>query len=299
MKLKLFRGLFITVAMTVASAAGGAAASAEPLLHHVHGLAFTPDGAALLVPAHFGLAVYRDGRWSRAPGAPHDLMGFSVASGAIYSSGHPALGSPLRNPLGLVKSTDGGKTWQQLSVYGEADFHEIAVGYQTGVVYVISASANSQMPEPWIYYTRDEGKTWKSSDLDGINSPISTIAAHPSKPATVALGTVRGLYLSRDFGQRFRRLAPEKTVTAVFFELDGKHLLFASEDASALVRVALDGSSNQRLKLPAFASDVVTYIAQNPANRKEIAIATRRKNVFLSPDAGKSWKQIAREGEGL
>lgn len=297
MKLKLFRGLFITVAL--ASAAGRAVASAEPILHHVHGLAFTSDGAALLVSAHVGLAVYRDGRWSRAPGVPHDFMGFSVASGAIYSSGHPAPGSPLRNPLGLVKSTDGSKTWQQLSLYGEADFHEIAAGYQTGAVYVISSSANSQMPDPWIYYTTNEGKTWKSSELGGINSPISSIAAHPRNPATVALGTVRGLYLSRDFGQRFRRVGPGKAVTAVFFELDGKHLLFASEDASALVRVALDGGSNQNLRLPALASDFVAYIAQSPADRKELAIATRRKNVFLSRDAGNNWKQIAREGEGL
>lgn len=226
-------------------------------------------------------------------------MGFSVAKNAIYTSGHPAPGSPLRNPLGLIKSTDGGKTWRQLSLYGEADFHDIAVGHQTNVVYVISGGANSQMPEAGIYYTRDEGKTWKPSELGGIISPITGIAAHPSDPRTVAVSTFGGLYLSRDFGKQFRRLSPEQAVTAVSFELDAKHLLFASEGESALVRVALDGRSNQTLKLPALGSDIVTYIARSPANQKELAIATRRKNVFLSPDSGKSWKQIAREGEGL
>jgi hypothetical protein len=68
----------------------------------------------LVVPAHVGPAVFRGGRWSTAPGAPHDFMGFSGAKNAIYSSGHPAPGTPLRNPLGLMKSTDGGKSWQQL-----------------------------------------------------------------------------------------------------------------------------------------------------------------------------------------
>lgn len=67
--------------------AAAAIARAEQILHHVHGLAFTPDGAALVVPAHIGLAVYRDGRWTRSPGPPHDLMGFSMAERAIYSSG--------------------------------------------------------------------------------------------------------------------------------------------------------------------------------------------------------------------
>lgn len=296
MKLRLFRDLLIVAGFT---ATLGAPASAEPILHHVHGLAFTPDGGALVVPAHIGLAVYRDGRWSSASGPAHDFMGFSVAKNAIYTSGHPAPGSPLRNPLGLIKSTDGGKTWQQLSLYGEADFHDIAVGYQTNVVYVISGWANSQMPQPGIYYTRDEGKTWKGSELGGISSPINSIAVHPGDAATVALGTMSGPYLSRDFGQRFRRVGPGKAVTAVFFELDGKHLLFASEDASALVRVALDGGSNQNLKLPALASDFVAYIARSPADRKELAIATRKRHVFISKDAGKTWKQIAKNGEGL
>lgn len=36
----------------VLPAAASAPAGAEPILHHVHGLAFTPDGTALLVPAH-------------------------------------------------------------------------------------------------------------------------------------------------------------------------------------------------------------------------------------------------------
>lgn len=297
MCLRIPRGQAVLVAMAVALAA--APASAEPILHHVHGLAFTPDGRALMVPAHIGLAVYRDGRWSSAPGPAHDFMGFSVAKNAIYTSGHPAPGSPLRNPLGLIKSTDGGKTWRQLSLYGEADFHDIAVGYQTNVVYVISSGANSRMPEAGIYYTRDEGRTWKRSELGGIISPITGIAAHPSDPRKVAVSTFGGLYLSRDFGKHFRRLTPEITVTAVLFEPGGKHLLFASEDTSALVRVALEGGSNQRLKLPALVSDVVTYIARSPADQKQLAVATRRKNVFLSQDAGKSWKQIAREGEGL
>lgn len=296
MGLRFLRGQSVVVGMALALAA--APASAEPILHHVHGLAFTPDGKALVVPAHVGLAVYRDGRWSLAPVPVHDFMGFSVANNAIYSSGHPAPGSPLRNPLGLMKSTDSGKTWKQLSLYGEADFHDIAVGHQTNVVYVISGGANSKMPEAGIYYTRDEGKTWKPSELGGIISPLTGIAAHPNDPGTVAVSTFGGLYLSRDFGKRFRRIGPEETVTAVSFDLDGKHLYFARDDAAAVLRIAFDGRNNTTLRLPDLGRDIVSYIAQNPAKPHELAIATRRKNVFLSPDAGKSWKQIAKNGEG-
>ena len=38
------------------------------------------------------------------------------------------------------------------------------------------------------------------------------------------------------------------------------------------------------------------YISQNPQNSAEIAFATRKANVFLSKDDGKTWKQITKEG---
>jgi hypothetical protein len=91
-----------------------AGAATTVTLKHVHGLAFSQDGQQLSIPSHDGLALYRDGHWSKAPGPEHDYMGFSAGRQAIYSSGHPANGSGLVNPLGLIKSSDGGSTWQQL-----------------------------------------------------------------------------------------------------------------------------------------------------------------------------------------
>ena len=274
----------------------GAIARAEQILHHVHGLAFTPDGAALVVPAHIGLAVYRDGRWTRSPGPPHDLMGFSMAERAIYSSGHPAPNTPLANPLGLVKSTDGGKTWQRLALAGEADFHEMAVGYRSGAVYVVNPAPNSRMPRPGIYFTTDDGRTWKRSEAAGLDAQVIGIAAHPTEGGTVAVGTLGGLYLSRDFGARFARIDDASPTTAVLFDLDGKHLYFSGDAGSKLARIALDGRSNATLVLPDLGSDVLFYIAQNPARPSELAIATRKRHVFLSRDAGRTWTQIARDG---
>src|SRR3981189_2219891 len=91
-----------------------APARAEVTLVHVHGLAFSADGKRLMIPSHFGLAVYENGKWSKAPGPQHDYMGFSATASHIYSSGHPAPGSGLVNPFGLLRSRDGGKTWDQL-----------------------------------------------------------------------------------------------------------------------------------------------------------------------------------------
>src|SRR5438477_4533794 len=98
-------------------------ALAQVTLMHVHGLAYSPDGKRLMIPSHFGLAVYENGKWSKAPGPQHDYMGFSATSKYIYSSGHPATGTNLVNPFGLLRSQDGGNTWDKLALEGESDFH--------------------------------------------------------------------------------------------------------------------------------------------------------------------------------
>lgn len=291
------RSLLLLLAVLAPISAG--TVRAETVLHHVHGLAFTPDGKGLIVPAHTGLAIYRDGRWSKAPGPAHDFMGFSATKEAIYSSGHPAPGSPLRNPLGLTKSTDGGTTWKQLGLSGESDFHLMAAGYRSNVVYVLNPEPNSRMREPGVYSTRDDGKTWKRGAAKGLPERIACIAVHPTDAGTVAIATLDGLYLSRDAGASFKRAGPETAVTAALFDLDGKHLYLATADGSALHHISLEGKGSTRIALPKLERDFVLYIAQNPAKRDELAIATRRRDVFLSADGGKTWKQIAREGQNI
>lgn len=288
----------LACALAMSGALGAMAASSDnTILQHVHGLAFTPDGKSLLVPAHIGLAVYRDGRWTTAPGHSHDFMGFSVAKNAIYTSGHPAPTSPLRNPLGLMKSTDGGASWTAVGLAGESDLHQMAAGYQSNAVYVVNSEPNSKMRQTGLHHTTDDGKSWKRSAAAGLTAQIISIAPHPSEPETLAVGTANGLYLSRDFGASFKSTGNSSAVTAALFDLDGKQIFFVSEDAKALHRVTLEGRSNSALPLPQLERDFVLYIAQNPVNAKELAFATRNRHVFLSKDSGRSWKRIARAGE--
>ena len=121
-----------------------ATAQSPVMLVHVHGLAYSADGERLMIPSHHGLAVYENGKWSKAPGPQHDYMGFAATANYIYSSGHPAPGAGLVNPFGLLRSRDGAKTWDQLGLEGESDFHLLATGWNTNAVYVWNSSANSR-----------------------------------------------------------------------------------------------------------------------------------------------------------
>src|SRR6266853_2480637 len=132
--------IFIGLASAVATQA-----AAQVTLMHVHGLAYSPDGKRLMIPSHHGLAVYENGKWSKAPGPEHDYMGFAATGKNIYSSGHPAPGSGLVNPFGLLRSRDGGKTWEKLGLEGESDFHLLATGWNTNAVYVWNPAPSSRM----------------------------------------------------------------------------------------------------------------------------------------------------------
>src|SRR5262245_46414750 len=136
--MKILKSAVLGLALAIA-----AQAAAQVTLMHVHGLAYSPDGKRLMIPSHHGLAVYETGKWSKAPGPEHDYMGFAATGKHLYSSGHPAPGSGLVNPFGLLRSRDGGRTWDKLGLEGESDFHLLATGWNTNAVYVWNPAPSS------------------------------------------------------------------------------------------------------------------------------------------------------------
>ncbi|MGQ0749142.1 MAG: F510_1955 family glycosylhydrolase [Betaproteobacteria bacterium] len=269
-------------------------------LTHVHGLAYSGDGEQLMVPSHHGLMVYRDGAWSISPGPAHDYMGFAAAATRLYSSGHPAPESGLVNPFGLIRSTNGGKTWDKLGLEGESDFHLLAASWHKNAVYVWNTERNSRMSTPGLYFTLNDGFTWKRAAAKGLTNAPRALAVHPADANTVAVASSTGIFLSRNAGDSFESVSRNGQGLAVYFDLDGKHLWYSSHDGSArLTRMALQGGTNAAVKLPPLAKDAVSYIAQNPARITEYAIATFERSVYISQDSGKSWRQIARNGTGL
>lgn len=266
-------------------------------LPHIHGLAYSADGKRLIVAVHDGMAVYNDGRWSKDPGPQHDYTGFTATQRRFYSSGHPAPGSGLTNSLGLIVSGDGGRTWGNRGLEGESDFHVLGASYETNAIYVYNPAKNSRMDRPGIYYTLNDGFTWVRAPAQGLTGAVHAIAVHPSRPQTVAVATKEGFFLSTNSGHRFERLAAGQALAA-FFDLGGEHLFYSMHDGAAKVyRPPLKSGDRTDFPLPPLARDAVAYIAQNPADRTEYAIATFERSVFLSNDMGRNWTRIAQNGQ--
>lgn len=216
-------------------ALAGFAQAQSLTLTHVHGLAWSADGKRLLIPSHHGLAVYENGKWSKAPGPQHDFMGFAATARHLYSSGHPAHGSGFTNPFGLVRSKDGGQTWEKLALEGETDFHLLATGWNTNAIYVWNPEPSSRMRRTGLHCTFDEGRAWKS-----------VRARRPGRRTACAGGAPqRSENRGRRNVERFAALARGVQGLSVFFDLNGKDLLYGAlrRPAGARARGARPGQT--------------------------------------------------------
>jgi hypothetical protein len=266
---------------------------------HIHGLGFSDDGKSIYVPAHDGLKVFTDQKWkSHEEGEKHDYMGFSMTDEGFYSSGHPAPGSDLENPFGIVKSNDMGETLETLDLYGEIDFHGIGVGYYSHAVYVLNPEPNSRMDEAGLYYTLDDAKTWKKSELNGLFGQPSTITVHPKEENIIAVATDQGVFYSEDNGNQFKKIV-DSQATSVAFSPTGELLAATYTNTGSSLDVTSKDGTKETISIPQIQKeDAISYIAVNPQNEKEIVFTTFNKDIYLTKNSGNSWQQIANKGIG-
>ncbi|MBX3196204.1 MAG: hypothetical protein KF727_14030 [Microbacteriaceae bacterium] len=199
------------IATATALLAGCAATTITPpsvpaenavVFEHFHELVPDPSDGSLLVATHQGLYRLRIGSNGSAVadgpigGLDFDPMGFTLADGIAYASGHPGPTTPdtFGSPnLGLITSTDLGQTWKNVSLTGVTDFHGLTVATSdssTPRVFGYDGSQGRILTSP------DSGTTW----VDGAElAPRDILAVGDLLYAT----TADGLAVSSDNGMSF------------------------------------------------------------------------------------------------
>ena len=145
-------------------ASAGAASSAvalTPAVDHVHG-AVIVDGA-LLLGTHTGLvqADPANGQVQLRGSSRDDFMGLAASGSTLYGSGHPGEGSTLPDPLGLIRSDDGGQSWTPVSLTGQVDFHGLAADGDR-----VAGLGTADGP----ILSEDGGRTWQTLAIPGATS---------------------------------------------------------------------------------------------------------------------------------
>lgn len=269
----------------------------NPKIEHIHGLGYINGKSDFVIATHRGLYKYGVKGWEEANSQKHDYMGFQAVKDGFYSSGHPEEGSNLKNPLGVIKSTDEGANLEQLAFYGEIDFHYLAAGYDSNTIYVINETPTENM-SGGLHYSIDEGKSWTESAMNGFNSEfVSNLSAHPSKKEIVAIGSKDGIFVSNDYGVNFKLLKSTQMVTYVTLNENGGYYTNYDSNSVSLRSFSLDSKEEKNIQLPnEIMQDPIIYIASNPTNREEITFVTNNLNFYLSKNEGESWDKLASEG---
>jgi photosystem II stability/assembly factor-like uncharacterized protein len=180
--------------------------AADPGPVHVHGLGVDPADGTLFIATHTGLFRVKEGerKAARVGESAQDTMGFTIVGPKRFlGSGHPDISEAqekgLPSRLGLIESADAGRSWQPISLLGEADFHVLRFAGER--LYGYDASNDR------LLVSADRGRSWQELEKPG---PIVDVAVAPQTPgrmvAASAGGLEQGLFESRDGGRTWKRI---------------------------------------------------------------------------------------------
>ena len=105
-------------------------------------------------------------------------MGFAIDGERMYTSGYPDPTVTLDANMGLVSSTDQGRSWRAISLKGTTDFHDLEIshaGVRATTIYGFDSA------DAVIRVSRDGGFTWTS----GADVATWDMAADPALPGTI------------------------------------------------------------------------------------------------------------------
>jgi hypothetical protein len=259
---------------------GGRGAAADAGIVHVHGLGVNPTDGALFAATHTGLFRIPDqGKAERIADRHQDTMGFTVAGPDHFlGSGHPDMqeyrAGRLPALLGLIESRDAGRTWQPLSLLGQADFHALRAVH--GRIYGYDSSGAALLVSA-------DGRTWETR---AAQLQLVDFAVSPVDPELLVATTPRGTLRSRDGGRNWEPLAaPALTLLA----WPDEAVLWGVTAAGALFRSGDGGASWQQAGALAGQPEALL------ADGGRLYAAVHGGGIALSDDGGRTWRVRYRE----
>jgi hypothetical protein len=176
-----------------------AGSEAGQVMGHMHGLGVNPADDALVIATHTGLfRAAPDAQTAQRIGeSRQDTMGFTVVGADEFlGSGHPDAREDLPPLLGLIRSADGGQTWDPVSLLGQVDFHVLRAQGQR--IYGVDAQTGV------LFVSADSGRTWRREQPPGA---LLDLAIDPDDPERIVAAGERGLIVSKDAGKSWRPIS--------------------------------------------------------------------------------------------
>jgi hypothetical protein len=276
--------VLLTLAVLLLAGCSSAPTDGEVRIQDIHGLALDPaQPTRLYVATHHGLFVAEnDSKWAAVTKEPFDMMGFTMHPGdgsIMYASGHPnRVGQGWA--VGVVKSTDGGRTWATLALKNEVDFHAMTMepgsngagdsvyGFHGGKVHV----------------SKDGGKTWTAK---AVSFSVAALAVAPAAGDVLA-ATDQGLQrIGRHLEGTWSPVAPDAALAVAATE--GAFFVYFSK--TGLAQSIDEGTSWTSMNWTVPEDDFPWGIAPT-ISADVVYVATARGHIEKTTNGGASWSRV-------
>ena len=199
-----------------------------------------------------------------------DVMGFTTLGNVLVASGHPAVGSKMPNPIGVMKSLDGGLTWKSVSLSGKVDFH-----YLEGAGSDLYG-ADSQTGK--LMYSADSGVTWKTL---GANSFTDIAVSAEMSGMAIAISNSE-LLLTENAFKSTTKIKSTLTMTQIEWRKSGLYGL----SGNSLYKSTNSGKTWARQSTFKGAPGILSASDQ-------LMLVTVGSNIYTSKNEGKSFRKIS------
>ncbi len=258
---------------------------------HIHGLGIDPTNHNILY-----IATHGDFYQSVNGGPPikvdeqrADYMAFNAPADSgvpLYASGHPSTGGNT----GLIKSTNGGKTWESVATVLDppVDFHAMAVS-QSDPSVIIGFDSEGR----GIFKTMDGGKTWERSENPDV---VTALTISPNDSQVIFAGTGKGIFQSNDGAKSWIKLEQYNGILVFALTFDEK-ILYASTGQFGLSRSTDLGNTWEKINSPKLTITSIAVDSQNNILYVAGYSSGGYQEIYKTTNDGKSWDLIGTNKE--
>lgn len=277
-----------------------------PLNSRIQSLAVLPgEPRGIAAAGDTGVFASHDGgaSWARI-GTQGDLP--TVWSLAVDPADPQTLFAGTR-PAAVYRSRDGGEKWERLDVPAAT---ECSIG-RTLTTRVLVDPRDSRavwvgVEIDGVYRSLDGGDTW-TRVVSGITDlDVHDLTIAPANPTRVIVSTNGEVFWSDDRGESWTPIGirakwPLPYSRGVVVKTDDPRTLFAgcgettTGETGGVLRSSDAGQTWQSLPLPVRPNATMWSLATHPADPSRLVAATLFGEVYITEDAGESWRKIARE----